>query len=198
MIRIIVFVLAGFGGCAASAQRTKKPPLHGDEWMAVTGKPLGATAGAMIFMKGGNAVDSACAMIAATATMWDTLHWGGETQALIYNPQTKKVIGINALGVAPTGATPEFFKSKGLQYPPAYGALAAGTPGTPGGILVMLGEDGRLSLAEGLAPAIRMADGYPIEAQAANAIDRQAARLKRWPDSQRVMFPKPRKQAPEP
>ena len=30
---------------------------------------------------------------------------GGETQALIYNPHTKKVIGINALGVAPTGAT---------------------------------------------------------------------------------------------
>ena len=54
-------------------------------------------------------------MLAATATMWDTLHWGGETQALIYNPHTKKVIGINALGVAPTGATAEFFKSKGMS-----------------------------------------------------------------------------------
>ena len=57
----------------------------------------------MIFQKGGNAVDAACAMIAATCTMWDTLSWGGETQALIYDPHTKKVIGINALGVAPTG-----------------------------------------------------------------------------------------------
>src|SRR5258706_13161619 len=101
MIRIIVFVLGAFVGFAAYAQRTQKPPLHGQEWMAVTGKPLGATAGAKIFLKGGNAVDAACAMIAATATMWDTLHWGGEPQALLYNPHTKKGIGINALGVAP-------------------------------------------------------------------------------------------------
>jgi gamma-glutamyltranspeptidase/glutathione hydrolase len=28
---------------------TQKPPLHGRHWMAITGKPLGATAGAMIF-----------------------------------------------------------------------------------------------------------------------------------------------------
>ena len=64
-------------------QRTAKPPLHGRHWVAVTGKPLAATAGAMVFQKGGNAVDAACAMIAATSTMWDTLSWGGETQALI-------------------------------------------------------------------------------------------------------------------
>ena len=92
----------------ASAQRTVKPPLHGRHWMAITGKPLGATAGAMMFQKGGNAVDAACAMLGAVSTMWDTLSWGGETQALIFNPKTGKVIGINALGMAPTGATPEF------------------------------------------------------------------------------------------
>ena len=89
----------------ASAQRTQKPVLHGKHWMAITGKPLAATAGAMTFAKGGNAVDATCAMLAATCTMWDTLGWGGETQALIYNPHTGEVKGINALGVAPTGAT---------------------------------------------------------------------------------------------
>src|SRR5205809_7720443 len=97
-----------------SAQRTAKPVLHGRHWVAITGKPLGATAGAMMFQKGGNAVDAACAMLAAVTTMWDVLSWGGETQALIYNPKTKKVIALNALGVAPTGATPAFFKSRGL------------------------------------------------------------------------------------
>src|ERR1700735_2360287 len=99
------------GTMQAAEGRTEKPALHGRHWMAVTGKPLAATAGAMIFQKGGNAVDAACAMIAATLTLWDTLSWGGETQALIYNPNTGKVIAINALGVAPTGATPEFFRS---------------------------------------------------------------------------------------
>ena len=76
----------------ANAQRPQKPVLYGKHWVAVTGKPLAATAGARVFMKGGNAVDAACAMIAATSTMWDTLSWGGETQALIYNTKTGKVI----------------------------------------------------------------------------------------------------------
>src|SRR3990170_368594 len=105
------------------SQQTQKPVLHGKNWMAITGKPLAATAGAMMFHQGGNAVDASCAMLAATSTMWDVLSWGGETQALIYNPNTKKVIGINALGVAPTGATADFFKGKGRNnyYPPQYG-----------------------------------------------------------------------------
>ena len=105
--------------------------------------------------------------------MWDTLGWGGETQALIYNPHTKKVIGINALGVAPSGATVEYYKSQGYNYPPEYGPLAAVTPGTPGGLLVMLAEFGTLSLAQVLAPAIALADGYAIDAQTANAMERQ-------------------------
>src|SRR5687768_7864027 len=150
--------------------RTQKPPLHGRHWMAITGKPLGATAGAMMFQKGGNAVDAAAAMLAATCTLWDTLSCGGETQALIYDPRTKKVVGINALGVAPSGATPEFYRSKNMAYPPEYGPLAAVTPGTPGGLMVMVAEYGKLSLKDVLGPAIQMADGYPIEAQAADTI----------------------------
>jgi gamma-glutamyltranspeptidase/glutathione hydrolase len=170
---------------------TQKPQLHGRHWMAVTGKPLAATAGAMIFGKGGNAVDAACAMLAATCTMWDVLSWGGETQALIYHPKTKKVIAINALGVAPTGATAQFFKDKGMKYPPQYGPLAAVTPGTPGGLLVMLAEYGTMSLKDVLAPAMQMAEGYPIEAQTANAIEREKARIKEWPYSKKVFLTHP-------
>ncbi|MEP6741654.1 MAG: gamma-glutamyltransferase [bacterium] len=183
-----------------NGQRTQKPPLHGKHWMAITGKPLAATAGAMIFQKGGNAVDAACAMIAATSTMWDTLSWGGETQALIYNPHTGKVVGINALGVAPTGATAEFYESKGMKYPPEYGPLAAVTPGTPGGILVMLAEYGKLSLKDVLGPSIQMADGYPIEAQLSNTIEREKKWLKQWRYSREVMLPHAgqKREAPEP
>lgn len=168
---------------------TQKPPLHGKHWMAITGKPLAATAGAMIFSKGGNAIDASCAMLAATCTMWDVLSWGGETQALIYNPKTKKVIAINALGVAPTGATPNFFKDKGMKYPPQYGPLAAITPGTAGGLLTILAEYGTMSLKEVLTPAMQMAEGYPIEAQTANSIEREKERIKAWPYSKKVFLP---------
>ena len=179
---------------------TAKPPLHAKHWLAITGKPLGATAGALIFAKGGNAVDAAAAMLAATCTMWDTLSCGGETQALIYHPRQKKVIGINALGVAPSGATAAYYKSKGHKYPPEYGPLAAVTPGTVGGLLTMLAEYGKLSLAEVLAPAIELADGYPIEAQLANGIEREKGRIKQWKYSPAVMLTHPgaAREAPEP
>ena len=135
-VLMIAMVTLALGSGAPAAQvrsnqdsmpprNTQRPPLHGTHWMAITGKPLGATAGAMMFQQGGNAIDAACAMLGAVATMWDTLGWGGETQALIYNPNTKKVIGINALGVAPTGATVEYYKSQGYNYPPEFGPLAA-------------------------------------------------------------------------
>jgi gamma-glutamyltranspeptidase/glutathione hydrolase len=170
--------------------RTQKPPLHGRHWMAITGKPLAATAGAMMYQKGGNAVDAAAAMIAACATMWDTLSWGGETQALIYDPNTKKVIGLNALGWAPSGATVDYYRSRGIdERPPEYGPLAAVTPGTPGGIMAMLAEYGRLSLKDVLDPSIQMADGYAIETELTNTIERQKKWLKQWPYSKAVMLP---------
>src|SRR5882762_8928701 len=178
---------------------TQKPPLHGKNWMAITGKPLAATAGAITFQKGGNAVDAACSMLAATCTMWDVLSWGGETQALIYNPKTGKVIAINALGVSPTGATPEFFKGKRYNFPPNFGPLAATTPGTVGGLTTMLAEYGTMSLKEVLAPAMQLAEGYPIEAQTANSIERNKEMIKKWPYSKSVMLPHlgEKREAPE-
>jgi len=185
---------------AQTGARTEKPPLHARHWIAITGKPLSATAGALIFAKGGNAIDAACAMLAAGTTMWDVLSWGGETQALIYNPHTKKVIGINALGVAPTGATAAFYKSKGYRYPPEFGPLAAVTPGTPGGLMTMLAEYGKLSLAEVLAPAIQMADGYPVEAQTANSIETNKKWIKQWKYSPAIFLTHQgaEREAPEP
>jgi gamma-glutamyltranspeptidase / glutathione hydrolase len=187
----VALVGAGLLAAGPALTATNKPVLHGRHWVAITGKPLAATAGAMAFQKGGNAVDAACAMLAATSTMFDVLSWGGETQALIYDPRTGKVVALNALGVAPTGATPEFFRSRNMAYPPAYGPLAAVTPGTPGGLMLMLAEYGRLSLADVLAPAIQMAEGYPIEAELAEGIEREKARIKEWPYSAKLFLTHP-------
>ncbi|MDI1323557.1 MAG: gamma-glutamyltransferase [Algoriphagus sp.] len=192
-VLLLVLPFLGF------AQQTQKPVLHGKNWIAITGKPLAATAGAQIFNQGGNAVDAACAMLAATATMWDMLSWGGETQALIYNPVTKKVIAINAMGYAPTGATVDFFKSQGMAYPPEFGPLAATTPGTPGGLMTMLAEYGTMSLEQVLAPAMQLAKGYPIEAMTANMIENNKSKIKDWPYSQEVFLPHlgEKREAPE-
>jgi gamma-glutamyltranspeptidase/glutathione hydrolase len=176
-------------GAAFAQQKTQKPPLHGSHWMAITGKPLAATAGARMFERGGNAVDAACAMLAATSTMWDVLSWGGETQALVYNPKSGKIVAINGLGVAPTGATAEFFKDRKLRYPPEDGPLSAVTPGTPGALITMLAEFGTLPLAEVLAPAIELADGYAIDAETADRIEAEKKSIVQWRYAKAVMLP---------
>jgi gamma-glutamyltranspeptidase / glutathione hydrolase len=185
-----IVLFAAAAAAVAPQRTTAKPVLHGRHWAAITGKPLAATAGAMMFERGGNAIDAACAMLAAVCTMWDTLSWGGETQALIYNPRTRKVIALNGLGVAPTGATPEFFKSKGFAYPPAVGPLAAITPGTPGGLMTMLAEFGMLSLKDVLGPAIQMAEGYPMDLETAERIERSKEKIKDWRMSRLILLPR--------
>src|SRR5690606_41176470 len=82
-----------------------------------------------------------------------------------------------------------FFHEKGMPYPPEYGPLAAVTPGTPGGLMVMLASYGTMSLAEVLGPAMEMARGYPIEAAQADNIERHRDTIAQWPDSRRVLQP---------
>ncbi|MGH7481552.1 MAG: gamma-glutamyltransferase family protein, partial [Longimicrobiales bacterium] len=99
---------------------------------------------------------------------------------------------------APAGATAEFFHGEGQAFPPGTGPLAAVTPGTPGGLMAMLSGWGTMSLAEVLAPSIRMAEeGYPIEAGAANSIRRNADELAQWPSSAKVFLGEDG-EAPEP
>jgi len=185
----LIFLIGTTIQPASAEIETHRPVLLGKHWMAITGKPQGATAGAMMFQQGGNAIDAAAAMLAVTATMWDVLGWGGETQALIYHPELGQVLGINGLGVAPTGATVEFFRDQGMAYPPEFGPQAATTPGTPGALMVMVAEYGRLSLAKVLAPAIQMAEGYPIEASTSANIERRRDILEPWPYSRAVFLP---------
>jgi gamma-glutamyltranspeptidase / glutathione hydrolase len=128
-------------------------------------------------------------MLAATATMWDVLQLGRRDAGADLPPGREEGDRHERARVAPTGATPEFFRAKGMKYPPEYGPLAAVTPGTPGGLMTMLAEYGTLSLAEVLAPAIEMADGYPDR-----GTDRQRDRagegaLKEWKYSPAVMLP---------
>ncbi|HET7292257.1 MAG TPA: gamma-glutamyltransferase family protein, partial [Vicinamibacteria bacterium] len=68
MRKSAVLVLVALATTPRLDAATAKPVLHGRHWVAITGKPLAATAGAMMFQKGGNAVDAACAMLAATST----------------------------------------------------------------------------------------------------------------------------------
>ena len=61
--------------------------------------------------------------------------------------------------------------------------------------MLMLAEFGTMSLKDVIEPALTMADGYPVEAELVRKMERDAAKLKRWPYSSNVFLPIPR---PEP
>jgi len=184
---LLMVMVTGVYARGAYEHNTYKPRLMAKEWVAVAGEPLAAMAGAKIFLKGGNAVDAAAAILAATCVMNDSLSFGGETQTLIYDPNRRKVFGINGCGVAATGATAKFYLDRGFDpSPPGSGPLAAITPGTPGGLMLALAEFGRLSLAEVLEPAIDLAEGYPMEPQTAALYAQNKERFQAWEYSKAV------------
>ena len=85
---VLIALLAALGlAVQPVSARTNKPPLHALHWLAITGKPLAATAGAMMFQKGGNAVDATAAMLAAACTMWDTLSWAARPRSCSGTPR---------------------------------------------------------------------------------------------------------------
>ena len=164
-----------------------KPVLHGRHSVAITGKPLGATAGATIFQKGGNAVDAACAMLGAVGHA----RLGRRNAGADLQPANEESRRHQRARRRADRRHTGVFRSRNMPYPPEFGPLAAVTPGTAGGLMTMLAELGTLSLKDVLAPAIEMAEGYAIEAQAADAIERQKADIKKWPSRRPCSCPTP-------
>ena len=101
-------------GVAQPNTKTQKPPLHGSQWIAITGKPLAATAGATHLR-----ARRQCRRRGLRDARGDVDDVGRavvgrrDAGADLRPAARSKVIAINGLGVAPTGATPEFFKRKG-------------------------------------------------------------------------------------
>src|SRR5258706_419916 len=76
----------------------------------------------------------------------------------------------------------------GVVFAQSFNNLPVITPGTPGGLMTMLAEYGTMSLKEVLAPAMQMTEGYAIEAQTANSIERGKLEIKKWPYSTKVFL----------
>ena len=82
-------------------------------------QPLAARAGVQILERGGNAIDAAIATNAVMGLVEPHNNGiGGDLFAIVYEARTKKLYGLNAGGWAPTGLTPAFLRSKGIDAMP--------------------------------------------------------------------------------
>ncbi|MGE5842603.1 MAG: gamma-glutamyltransferase family protein [Deltaproteobacteria bacterium] len=136
--------------------------------MVAPSQPLAVAAGLETLSKGGNAPDAAVATAAAlNVTEPTSTGIGGDCFALFYDGRTKQVSALNGSGRAPGALILERIRkdvgSDRLSSLPPFHAHTVTVPGACAGWCDLVERHGSLSMAEILAPAIRLAEaGFPV------------------------------------
>jgi gamma-glutamyltranspeptidase/glutathione hydrolase len=133
--------------------------------MIATSQALASVAGLRALQDGGNAIDAAVTAAAVLAVVEPSMTGiGGDLFALVYDPATKRVHGLDSSGRSAFRATPDEFARRGLAEMPASGPLPVDVPGVVEGWHQLLLRFGTIPLARALEPAIGYArEGFPVQ-----------------------------------
>jgi gamma-glutamyltranspeptidase / glutathione hydrolase len=167
-------VLKDQGDRYSGAPWATRSAVLGVSGMAATSHPLVTQIAVDILKKGGTAVDAAIAANAALGLMEPTGSGvGGDLFAMVWDPKTRKLHGLNASGRAPMGQTLEQLIKANKNKPelPAHSWRSVTIPGTVDGWFALHGRFGKLPMKDILAPAIAYAeDGFPVTEYIAKAL----------------------------
>jgi gamma-glutamyltranspeptidase/glutathione hydrolase len=143
--------------------------------MVATSQPLATAAGLDMLRAGGSAVDAAIAANITLGLVEPTgSGMGGDLFAIVYDPATKELHGLNASGPAPLGQSLEQLKTriKGARQIPPVGAAPINVPGAVDGWAKLHSKFGKRPWASLFAPAMHYAsDGFPMSPVIAHAWD---------------------------
>ncbi len=150
---------------------------------------LASQAGALVFQRGGNAIDAGVAAgIALNVLERHLTDFGGVAPTIVFRPGMAGPESIDGLGRWPAGYTLEEHRARHGDDMPI-GVARSVTPAAADAWLTALARHGRLTLAEVLAPEIELAEGFPVYPRLARAIATLEERLRQWPSSARVFLP---------
>lgn len=161
---------------------SRRSVVMSKEGMVATSHPLAVQAGIDVLKKGGNAVDAAITAASVLAVVEPgSTGIGGDVFALVYNPETKKLKGINASGWSPAKATAEKYRQRGYSSIPQDGILSVTIPGAVKGWTGLLASFGSMSLRDILSPAIGYArKGFPVTEIISRQWQAREEKLKRY------------------
>ena len=147
--------------------------------MVASSHPLATQIGIDVLKKGGNAIDAAIAVNAALGLMEPTgCGIGGDLFAIVWDPKTKKLHGLNASGPSPQSLSLDFFLENNYEGIPYYGALSVSVPGAVAGWIALHDKFGNLTMDQILSPAIHYAEnGFPLTELIAYYMQRSVQRF---------------------
>ena len=164
-------------------QAWSRSPVYAANGMAATAQPLASQIAIDILKAGGSAVDAAIAANAALGLMEPTGNGiGGDLFAIVWDPKTQQLHGLNASGRSPKSRTLEQLRQQlgGATGIPPLGHLPVTVPGTVDGWFQLHQRFGSLPMQSVLAPAIRYArEGFPVSPVIAYYFQRAEAAFNR-------------------
>ncbi|MBA2549020.1 MAG: gamma-glutamyltransferase, partial [Burkholderiaceae bacterium] len=168
----------------ANPYATVRTPVFARNVVA-TSQPLAAQAGLRVLQEGGNAVDAAIAA-AAVLTMTEPCSngLGSDNFAIVWDPQSRQLHGLNSSGIAPAAWSVEYFERKHGESAivPLRGWDSVTVPGAVAGWSLLHGKFGKRTFADVLAPAIDYAErGFAVSPGVQDKWRRATALLRNQP-----------------
>jgi gamma-glutamyltranspeptidase/glutathione hydrolase len=161
--------------------------------MVSSATPEATEAGLAVLRRGGNAVDASVAVgfaLAVTLPQAGNLGGGG---FMVIRRADGFATTIDFREMAPGAATRDMYLDSAGNFLPdrsQIGALAAGVPGSPAGLLMALEKYGSMPRAEVMRPAIELAEqGFPFHPGLAKDINDKLSLFARFPGTLRVFAP---------
>jgi gamma-glutamyltranspeptidase / glutathione hydrolase len=168
-------------------------PVRAQNGMVAAEHRLATEVGVDILKRGGNAVDAAVAVGFALAVVLPNAgNVGGGGFMVVHDAKTGEDVAIDFREMAPAKASRDMYldeQGKVAANRSLYTHLAVGVPGTVAGLAHALATHGTMTLADVLAPAIKLArEGYDVTPQLAGLLEVERDHLAAWGATRAIFF----------
>lgn len=151
------------GPVTSPATVSGRSTVYAPNGVAATSQPLATAAALEILQNGGNAIDAAVAAAAVlNVTEPHMTGMGGDMFAILWDAEEGRLVGLDASGKSGSKIDVEALAAEDDGVPGS-GARSVTVPGALSGWSTLVETYGSMTLADVLAPAIRIADeGFPV------------------------------------
>ena len=187
---LLIFLIAA--SVPAPSRAASREPVHARHGIVASTSEIASRVGVDIMKRGGNAIDAAVAVGLALAVAWPSAgNLGGGGFMMIRRANGDTEI-IDYRERAPLAASRDMYLDKDgnvIKDASMVGHKAVGVPGTVAGLSMALKRHGKLSWADCIEPARRLAaEGFIVNHHTARSLKGSSELLSKFPDSHRIFL----------